>query len=89
MFERRRVVCKCSVEKCSFKVYVSLQIFAQSLQIRTLNSMHTCKDLVKNPKVIIGWIARKYNKKVTSDLKIVVGSLVDDIRIMYGVEIDP
>lgn len=45
--------------------------------------MHTCEDLVQNPKLIVGWIARKYNKKVTGDLKIVVGSRVDDLKIMY------
>lgn len=51
--------------------------------------MRTCEGLVKNPKVTVGWIARKYNKKVIGDLKIVVGSLVDDLKILYRVEVDP
>lgn len=46
---------------------------------------NTCKGLVKNPKVNVDWIARKYKNKVTSDLRIVIGILIKDFKIMYRV----
>lgn len=44
---------------------------------------------MKNIKVTVGWIARKFKNKVTSDPKIDVGNLVYDFRTIYGVEVDP
>lgn len=32
--------------------------------------------------------SRRYNKKVTGDPRIAIGSLVDDFRAMYGIEVD-
>lgn len=40
---------------------------------------------MKNPKVNVDWIARKYKNKVTSDLRIVIGILIKDFKIMYRV----
>lgn len=39
--------------------------------------------------MIVGWIARKYKNKMTSDLKIVVGNLIDDLRTLHEVKVDP
>lgn len=39
--------------------------------------------------MIVGKIAREYMNKLIGDPKITVGSLVDDLKTMYGVEVDP
>lgn len=43
---------------------------------------------MKNPGATVGQIVRKYKNKEIGDPKIVVGSLIDSFRTMYGVEVD-
>lgn len=54
-----------------------------------MHSIHICEGLVKNLEVIVGWIARKYKNKTASDLKIAVGNLIDDLRTLHEVKVDP
>ena len=77
-------MCKCYVDKFPFKVHA----FGQCFQIKTLHNIHTYKGLVKNPEVIVSWIIKTYKNKVIVDLKSTIGSFVDDITTMYGVEIN-
>lgn len=44
---------------------------------------------MKNLQLIVSWIARKYKNKVTGDPKIALDNLVDDLKTMYRVEVDP
>ena len=84
-FERRGVVCKCHPSK-----YIQhLQRFRKCFHIKILYSIHIYEGLVKNSKVTVGQIAREYKNKLIGDPKIIIGSLVDDLRTMYGVEVDP
>lgn len=85
-FKRRRVVCIYYIDRRLFKEHVLLWRFGQCFQITTLHSIYTCEDLVKNPKLTIGQIVRK--NKVTDDPKTTVGSLIDDLKTMYEVEVD-
>lgn len=85
-FKRRRVVCIYYIDRRLFKEHVLLWRFGQCFQITTLHIINTCEDLVKNPKLTIGQIVRK--NKVTDDPKTAVGSLIDDLKTMYEVEVD-
>ena len=52
-FERRKVLYKCFIDKCPFKVYAALQKFGQCFHIRFLHNIHTSESFVKNLEVTI------------------------------------
>jgi len=81
---RVRAVCR---EKCGFLAFCSKVGDRHTYQLKTYNKDHTCARVTKNKSVSSKWVAKDVIKKLHSDKKINIHTIMNDMRIEHAVGI--
>jgi len=81
---RVRAVCR---EKCGFLAFCSKVGDRHTYQLKTYNKDHTCARVTKNKSVSSKWVAKDVIKKLHSDKKINIHTIMNDMRREHAVGI--
>jgi hypothetical protein len=81
---RVRAVCR---EECGYLAFCSKVGVSHTYQIKTYNKDHTCARVTKNKSASSKWVAKDVIKKLQSDKKINIPTIMKDMRREHAVGI--
>ena len=82
-----KVIVRCKVEGCKYRVYGSQVTNEMTFQIKTLNPTHTCTRAYKNSACTSRWISKRYMQKFRYDLNCPTAGLQKEIKDKFHVDV--